>query len=412
MCLSTEADLCTGFAGTITTQCALCYSPGNGANHGPLKLASFPDFSPLPPQDEKALTFFAMVPQQWRLFWLINMVSLSFVLALAGVVYIGNLEALYQEDRGHHYYKYHSSLSFLSTSFIFIVNPAVTMFLSFMLSRSLRMVCEARDDEDEAGRKMWLWKAMRKSIIGATNAVRMEPCFYMVLFAWFGTSVVFFIGGMWRGDGSLILPYFFYLRGDDDDDDRDLEITPNTAVITAANGALAIGLLLMIVRSWRDQASAIVSVPGPQSSRLRRDESDETARGHHCPAGHIDAQTRQQRRSRVPPLFVGWGLGFWLGSFLYALGASWPEGDWSGAPPMVTVVGYVVLPLTFLLGVFMVADSSVYGLRVQRKLQPVADALKDEAGVIHWMMVTVLRDITFSWALYTSVTVAELSGLV
>lgn len=64
---------------------------------------------------------------------------------------------------------------------------------------------------------------------------------------------------------------------------------------------------------------------------------------------------------------------------------------------MVTIIGFILLPLTFLLGVFVVADSNVYGTHVERVVKPVADALGDNTRVLHWMMVTVLRDVTILW---------------
>jgi len=263
----------------------------------------------LPIQDEKALSFFGTIPQEWRLFWLVNMVGLSFVLALAGVFFVGNPDALNNDwllEGG-------PGVS-LSASFMLVMNPAVTMMLSFWVSRVLRVLCDARDNEDEAGRKLWLWKVMRKSTSGAINAARVEPLFYMVLFVWFWPTVTI-----------LGLPYLFgfsqrLVDVDSIDYSYDLFVNYNSVIIP--NFALAVGLAMLMFRSWRARMRAR-SIPGPQPSLLRRAGSVQTARGQHHPADHIDDATRHPRVSRVPQLLVGWGLGCWLSSvctFLAKLG--------------------------------------------------------------------------------------------
>lgn len=115
-----------------------------------------------------------------------------------------------------------------------------------------------------------------------------------------------------------------------------------------------------------------LSVPGPVQWSLN----------------HVNGSTGRQRQSRVPYLLVGGGMGYWLTWLLYLLGCSWHQGCWARAPLAMAIVGSVLLALTFLLGVFSVADSNIHGTGVERVLKPVADSLGDNTRVLHWKMVT------------------------
>ena len=347
-------------------------------------------------QDEKALSFFVTVPQEWRLFWLINLASLSYVLALAGIFFLGNPSALSSSDDD--YDDDFNDLDYISAIFVLGVNPAVTTFLSFTLSRLLRALCETRDTEGDAGRKVCLRKVVWKGAISAVDAVKSEPWFYVVLSLWFSVPVTG-LAIAWQDSNYTEDLYFFWTPPYFDalDDDDPVVMAREKTELIAANVSLAAGLLVLVFRSWRDRAGAAVSVPGPQPSFRRGAEPTQTGPGNHYRADPSDDPTSQQRRSRVPSLLVGWGLGYWLGSFLLFLGIALEEGDWSSPRIVAIIVGYVVLPSTFLLGVLLVADSNVFGNGLKRVLRPAADAVQNEAGVSHWMMVTVLRDLTSLW---------------
>lgn len=49
-------------------------------------------------QDEKALKFFLTVPKQWRLFWAIHSIAMSFALAFIAIVYAGDISKLWRDD--------------------------------------------------------------------------------------------------------------------------------------------------------------------------------------------------------------------------------------------------------------------------------------------------------------------------
>ncbi|CAN0192289.1 unnamed protein product, partial [Ectocarpus sp. 12 AP-2014] len=234
--------------------------------------------------DEKALSFFVTVPQEWRLFWLMNILSLSLTLALAGVVYLGNSDVLAE-------YYWNSKIP---VWFFLAVSPAVLMFLAFTLSRLLGALCEARDNDGGAGREMWLRKVVRKGIGGAINAVRNEPCFYAVLCVWFCVAVsTATFDPEDSPDFSWTLSYFAVYG-----EDGEVEIADSIREVVAANFSLAAGLVMLMFRKWQDRAWATRSVPGPLPSFSRRAESTQAALGHDNQTDHLDSPTHQQRRSR------------------------------------------------------------------------------------------------------------------
>lgn len=359
-------------------------------------------------QDEKARSFFVTVPQKWRLFWLMNIISLSFALALVGVVYVGNPSAVNEGtgDGDDGVSGEGSILNYLPTWFVFAVNPAALTFFTFSASRLLQAVCDTRDDINTAGHKAgggerWPLKVLRNGVSSAVNAARLEPGFYTVLAAWLVVSGTSWLQASEDSPHAVAVASFTSTESDDFFEDRHgPELTSNTTELVAANLALAAGLVTMAACSARGRAwSPITTTPGPR----RRASSRQSAEDR----GGTDPTTR--RRSRVPSLLVGWGLGYWLGSLLYLLGSSWPKGAWGGAPLTVAIVGYVVLPGTFLLGVFVVADSDVYGAGVEGVLRPVARALREDDRVLHWAMVTLLRDVTFLWIVFMELAVPFLN---
>eukprot|EP00752_Nemacystus_decipiens_P002630 g2462.t1 len=343
--------------------------------------------------DEKARSFFVTVPQRWRLFWLMNIISVSFALALIGVVHVAGDSVDVETEN------YGSDLEALPAWYVFVVNPAAMVFFSLCTSRLLQAMCDIRAASGDEARGVSLWELLRNGIGAAAKALRLEPCFYAVLGVWLIVSGV----GWWKcwsasaGDSPLAVTISSFSSTTPFDDDyyydrHGPQLTENKVELVAANLALAAGLTMMALRSARDRARSPMSISGPQHSRrFNRD--------------HGNSSTRRQKTTRVPALLVGWGLGYWMVSLLYLLGASWPQGSWAGAPFVMDIVGYILLPLTFLLGVFVVADSNVYGTGVERVLKPVAAGLADNTRVLHWMMVTVLRDITVVWIGFTSIVV-------
>lgn len=332
------------------------------------------------------------MPQKWRLFWLVNIISVSFSLAIAGIVFVGDASAVNADT------DYRSILATYPTYVVFVVNPAAMTFVSFSTSGLLRAVCDTHTN----GRPC---KTLRNGVGAAANAVRLEPGFYAVLCVWLVVSLAAWLSIGVLGDFPQAVAVMSFSSSSnrasiDSSDLHGPEITANIIELVTANLALAAGLMMMAVRWARDRAGSPMTVAGPRHPTSR-----------HFTEGHGDDSTRRQQPTRVPALLVGWGLGYWLVSLLYLVGSSWPQGAWSGAHVVVTIVGYILLPLTFLLGVFVVADSNVYGTGVERVLKPVADALANNTRVLHWTMVTVLRDVTILWIVYIIISVPYLNGL-
>lgn len=157
-------------------------------------------------------------------------------------------------------------------------------------------------------------------------------------------------------------------------------------------------MIALAARSVRDRARPPTCVTGPVSNSARSAESIRDApRGLLYPRERSDQPLRQKQRSRVPSLLIGWGLGYWLISLLYLLSCSWRDGGWEIPPLLVTVVAYAVVPLVFVLGLFLVAEGDMLGKRAERVLQPVTVALKHDTRALHWAVVTVLRDVVILW---------------
>lgn len=103
--------------------------------------------------------------------------------------------------------------------------------------------------------------------------------------------------------------------------------------------------------------------------------------------------------SRVPSLMVGWGIGYWMTSLLYVLGASWDRHMWGNAPFIVTLVGYVVVPSLLLVGIFMLADPNILGSRFGIYIKRCVDILRSKRSVVYWSLATVLRDVVMLWVI-------------
>ena len=105
--------------------------------------------------------------------------------------------------------------------------------------------------------------------------------------------------------------------------------------------------------------------------------------------------------ARVPSLLVGWGVGYWVTSLLYMLGGAWHGGGWTNAPTVVVVVGYVVLPCFFVVGILMMTDTNLLGERLGAFVKPTVDTLKDNRRLWYWIMATVLRGVFRLWVFFS-----------
>lgn len=99
----------------------------------------------------------------------------------------------------------------------------------------------------------------------------------------------------------------------------------------------------------------------------------------------------------MPSFLVGWGAGYRVTSTPYLLGLSWHRGWWQSAPFVLTVVGYIVLQLFLVVGISMLADPGVLGVRLGAYNKHGVDILRNRRSVVYWTLATALRDVVVSW---------------
>lgn len=325
-------------------------------------------------QDEKAFKFFLTVPQQWRLFWAIHSMAISFALALVAVVYVGDASKVSCE--------HDSWFESVPSWFIWVVNPGAITFCSFTFSVMLQAISEASSEATGTvviGELVYarLYAAMKQ----ANERVRFEPFFYAALSLWLADGVITWWFLVWQ--------YWFPVAVDFPsplDVEDGLTLTKNIVALVFSNTSLAIGLAWMVF-------GVIVTGRGGAPALLTEAHStfaDSSVGGE----GSVSLEG-----SRVPSLLVGWGIGYWVTSLLYILGGSWNQGGWLHAPVAVSVVAYVVLPCFFLAGIFMVADSDFLGARFGALVKPTVEVIQNRRTVWYWIFATVLRDVLLMWTL-------------
>ena len=239
-----------------------------------------------PSQDEKALTFFLTVPQEWRLFWVMNMISLSFSLALIFVVYVGGGKALYEEevvDPGGRALDPDDIPSW----FVFAASPAVVTYIAFVVSKGLQALLDARENNNGGGatrsaqgvgakegqpaRRPKPWRlVLWQGISSAVNKVRKEVIFYSVLLGWF---VVGLVG--WYKDLDTHEPLAWAVRTSASSSTTSdwprreaIFFTENLLELRVASAALAVGLAMFAARWLFERRKTPENPSSPPRERL------------------------------------------------------------------------------------------------------------------------------------------------
>lgn len=326
------------------------------------------------------LKLLSAVPHEWRLFWAIQSIGISFALALIAIVYVGDASPLLEDNSG--------ILKAFPTWFVWAVNPVGITMCSLFLSSTLHVVCEActasYQSVDEPTFRCVVRKALADiftTVMRVKERVRAERWFYV-------------IRGMWLAQGLANLAFILENRGfpaaftlapiASGCEDKRLVVTDHKLALLVINAVFFTGL-----------AAKGLGVYLPHHERVTADSEQRCSSGGTGPReewiGSADC--------RVSSLMVGWGVGYWVTSLLYVLGCSWHGGGcgWGNAPIVVTMVGYFIIPCVLIGGIFMVADTNVLGTRFGVSIEPAVSNLRNRSRVEHWIMATVFRDGLSIW---------------
>lgn len=319
------------------------------------------------PQDEKALKFFSSISQEWRLFWAIESVGISFSLALVAIFIVGDSTQLLQADS--------ESLDGYPSWMLWVVNPAVATMVAYHLSASLQTwfaACsESFDGMDPLEFRSVVKRASESlsAAISRGKAFLLEESFFCV------SMIMWLVQGAirwWVYIFSLGPPLAFSCYSDSGESFRTC-VTENIWALIFVNVMLIVGVVLKFLGVGVTEQEGIAAVPRPCCS---------------CARG-----------SRFTSLLIGWGLAYWLTSVLQLFCASWYRCGWDDAPTIVRYVGYAVVLCFVLVSIVMMADVSFLGTAVEERINPIIDILVDGQGITYWVMATVFRDAVMLWGL-------------
>ena len=330
-------------------------------------------------QDEKALKFFLTVPKKWRLFWAIESLGISFVLALIAVYHI--------HDKGSIFAHHNSILDEYESWFYWMINPGAVTICCYWLSAWLQGLSELCSESFEQGEQLttrFIVARVLTGLLGIIQRVKQslleEPWFYAVQGVWLVQGVISWWNLVHNGGHAVALTVF-----DDKDDSGsdDLKISKEYVSFAISNAALVSGLAMKALGVFLPRRDSITAIQEP------RRFSVENGPRKPCSGCATD--------SRVSSLLVGWGTGYWVTSLLLVLGVSWHRGGWHGAPLAARVIGYVFVPCFFVVCVFMVADSDFLGTRLGVFIKPAVEIMKNRRKFAYWTMATVFRDAFLAW---------------
>lgn len=346
-------------------------------------------------QDEKALKFLTTVPPQWRVFWAIHSVGISFALALIAVVYIGDPSKILLNTDG-------SLFDVVPSWFIWVVNPGAVTLCSFVISVVVQGFSEACSEVSlnidtltwgAVGERVYLrlYAALKR----AEEGLVYEPFFYASLALWLAVGVItwwFLVAEFW-----FPVAVEFPSSSDSEDCFGGLKATKNIVGLIFSIMALVAGLAINAFGAFMHKLGRVAVYPEvPRSfseTNLDRD---------------ISATIED---SRVSSLLVGWGIGYWVTSLLYVLGGSWYEGGWNNAPIAIRVLAYVVIPCFSLVSLFTVADANVLGARFGALVKPAVKILQNRRTVWYWVLATVYRDVFLLWTMMWFVLMHSMNNL-
>lgn len=220
------------------------------------------------------------------------------------------------------------------------------------------------------------------------DSFRVQPFYYVAQGIWLAQNVPNWIYLQGRhGFPFAVDSYPDYTPGSQD---PRFAITEKKVVLVSMISVLAVGVALKALVTLTMKRSLGTTFPGPR----RSSETSEQGKGW-----------RICVESRVPSVLVGWGIGYWVTTFLAMLVCAWhkSECEWQNPPITVKIISYVIFPFFLSAGLLMVIDSHLLGTRFAAFVKPAVDILTNRGRVEYWVMATIYRDFVLLWMGYCNV---------
>lgn len=341
-------------------------------------------------QDEKALKFFSTISPNWRVFWAMEFIGISFSLAQIAMFSFGDSFPLLTVEGDD------ALVSGLPLWVVWVLNPTVVTICSHIFSASLHKRFESCSAALGTADLLTFSSAVTRACSGLlaslqrkTQAIRREPVFVVVLGVWLALGVYSVVSP--PNNISSIAFYSCLISVDYKTGSRhsirycisEIEST----FLYIINVMLVAGFVVNILGRYCSRPVRISALPHPCRSSDVVEE--------------INIPGSCATESRLPSLLVGLGIGYWVVSLLLVLASYGHDVPTYEPPTPKSVVGFVCLLWFALVSIFMVADTNVFGVMFAAFVKPAVDILLNRRGIVYWVMMAVLRDALFLWVLVT-----------
>lgn len=270
-----------------------------------------------------------------------------------------------------------------------ILNPTVVTISSYIVSAGVHKWLESCSAAMQTLDPLTFDSAVTEACLGSLaclqhikEALKREPGFYLALSVWIVLGVIteFYLPFVLFKPTSSITFYLCLDAGYTIWHCINMSGSPFPYVI---NAMLVAGIVMMILRRCLPRQTRIAAISEPcRSSDVMEDI-------------HVPGSCATE--SRLPSLLVGLGVGYWAAALLTFLALSWPGGGENDTPMILSVVSCVCLPSFALVGLSMVADTYVFGVRFGEFIKSSVNMLLDRRRVAYWVMIAVFRDTFGLW---------------
>lgn len=293
-------------------------------------------------QDAQVMLFLHGIPQRWRLFSLLEIMGISFWLALITIVHIGDTNAtvpyLTDTTMGVH--------EIVLPFYAFAFTPGTLTMVAFLINFLVTSIPVPTDSDGVPRVRLThsIGMASRLIVSGIYAFVVDDLIFALALLAWvaFGSAL------------AAVVSLNILLR----DEIPGRFILELVCVVAAC---FVVGSLFILHRKFGARET-------PNGSP---NESSPTSIAASLPRWSV--------------LFVGWGFGSVISGFLMIS---------TRTEPVVTLVGAIPI---FLSGIFLFAEPEILGPTIGGFLKPAAAMLGDSRSVLHWSLASSLHFLMVSW---------------